>query len=131
MSLSSDGNTLAVGGIGDNSGTGATWIFTRTGGTTWTQQGSKLVGTGSIGPSSQGFSVSLSSDGNTLAVGGIRDSGNVGATWTFIRTGGTTWTQSGAKLIGTGNIGNSQQGLQYPYLPMGIHWRLEGIVIIH
>jgi len=29
----------------DNSGVGATWIFTRSGGV-WTQQGSKLVGTG-------------------------------------------------------------------------------------
>ena len=47
MSLSSDGNTLAVGGYGDDSDIGATWIFTRSG-STWTQQGSKLVGTGQL-----------------------------------------------------------------------------------
>jgi hypothetical protein len=34
------------------------------------QQGPKLVGTGSVGPATQGFSVSLSADGNTAIVGG-------------------------------------------------------------
>jgi hypothetical protein len=29
VSLSADGNTTIVGGPGDNSGTGATWVFTR------------------------------------------------------------------------------------------------------
>jgi len=73
LALSSDGDTLAVGGFYDNvsgtgTGIGATWIFTRSGGV-WTQQGTKLVGTGYTG-TVQGTWVSLSSDGNTLAVGG-------------------------------------------------------------
>jgi hypothetical protein len=54
VSLSADGNTLAVGGTGDNSGIGATWIFIRTNGT-WTQQGNKLVGTGYSGAANQGM----------------------------------------------------------------------------
>src|SRR5262249_37756924 len=37
-----------VGGPSDDSGTGAVWIYTRSGGV-WTQQGSKLVGTGAVG----------------------------------------------------------------------------------
>src|SRR5690606_18231864 len=37
------------------------------------QQGSKLVGTGATGRSSQGTSISLSADGNTLAIGGLYD----------------------------------------------------------
>jgi hypothetical protein len=41
--LSADGNTVIAGGWGDNSGTGAAWVYTRSGGV-WTQQGSKLVG---------------------------------------------------------------------------------------
>jgi hypothetical protein len=45
VALSADGNTAIVGGYTDNSGTGAAWIYTRSGGV-WTQQGSKLVGTG-------------------------------------------------------------------------------------
>ena len=69
VSLSSDGNTLAVGGINDNSEPGATWIFTRNNNGAQTQQGAKLVGTGNVGTSDQGISVSLLSDENTLAVG--------------------------------------------------------------
>lgn len=108
VALSSDGNTLAMGGTADNSSVGAVWVFTRTGGS-WSQQGSKLVGTGNTGTAEQGFSVSLSSDGNTLASGGRLDNSNVGATWVFTRSG-STWTQQGSKLVGTGAVGLSQQG---------------------
>lgn len=109
VALSADGNTLAVGGYGDNGLIGATWIFTRLG-TIWNQQGEKLVGTGYIGTSYQGFSVTLSGDGNTLAIGGYPDNGNIGATWIFTRSGGI-WSQTGSKLVGTGGIGNVFQGI--------------------
>jgi hypothetical protein len=105
--LSADGNTLAVGGLADNTNIGATWVFTRTG-TTWTQQGTKLVGTGNTGTGQQGFSCALSADGNTLAVGAINDNTNQGATWIFTRSAGV-WTQQ-AKLVGTGNVGTAGQG---------------------
>jgi hypothetical protein len=36
-----------VGGFDDNSGTGAAWFYTRSNGV-WTQQGSKLVGSGAV-----------------------------------------------------------------------------------
>jgi len=42
VALSADGNTAIVGGPLDNSGVGAAWVFTQSGGA-WTQQGSKLV----------------------------------------------------------------------------------------
>lgn len=121
ISLSSDGNTLAIGGNGDNAYTGAVWIFTRSG-TTWTQQGSKLTGTSQLGTSSWsggsnendggfGCSVSLSSDGNTLAVGAYGDNTNIGAVWVYTRSG-STWSIQGSKMIpsgytGTPRIGNS------------------------
>ncbi len=89
--LSADGNTLAVGGPGDNSGIGATWIYIRID-NVWYYQ-TKLVATGSIGAAAQGRSVSLSSDGNTLTVGGNTDNANIGAVWIFTRSG-TIWTQS-------------------------------------
>jgi hypothetical protein len=108
VSLSSDGNTLAVGGPGITSSTSATWIFTRSDGV-WTQQGSKLVGATSATGQYQGYSVSLSSDGNTLAVGGYGDSGNIGATWIFMRSAGS-WTQQGSKIIGTTSAANQYQG---------------------
>ena len=108
ISLSSDGNTFIAGGYGDFSGTGAVWIFTRSGGV-WTQQGTKLVGTGSVGNGDQGFSVAITSNGNTAIEGGPYDNANTGAAWVFSRSGGV-WTQQGTKHIGTGTVGISNQG---------------------
>jgi hypothetical protein len=108
VSVSSDGNTAIVGGFFDDSGVGAVWVWTRSGGV-WTQQGSKLVGTGDVGGAQQGRSVSLSSDGNTAIVGGISDNSNVGAAWVWTRSAGV-WTQQGSKLVGTGVVGGAQQG---------------------
>ena len=112
VALSADGNTAVVAGWQDNSTTGAVWVFTQSGGV-WTQQGPKLVGTGVVAngnnAASQGQSVALSADGNTLAVGGPWDNGYVGATWIFTRSGGV-WTQQGSKLVGTGNVGQAYQG---------------------
>ncbi len=108
VSLSADGNTAIVSGPGDNSNIGAVWVYARGGGT-WSQQGSKLVGTGSVGAASQGVSVSLSADGNTAIVGGINDNSEVGAAWVFTRSG-STWAQQGSKLVGTGSAGASDQG---------------------
>ena len=87
---------------------GAAWVFTRSG-TTWTQQGPKLVGTGAAGHADQGHSVALSADGNTALVGGDGDDSYGGAAWVFTRSG-TTWTQQGPKLVGTGAVGDADQG---------------------
>jgi hypothetical protein len=82
VSLSADGNTAIVGESGCYvSGTGATWVFTRSSGV-WVQE-AKLLGTGAIGNATQGFSVSLSSDGNTVITGGSLDNDWVGAAWVF------------------------------------------------
>ncbi len=102
VSLSADGNTALVGGNGDNSLAGAAWVYTRSGGV-WTQQGSKLVGSSATGNANQGWSVSLSADGNTALVGGYSDNASVGAAWVYTRTGGL-WIQQGNKLIGTGAV---------------------------
>jgi FG-GAP repeat len=99
-SLSGDGSAAIVGGDFDNDETGAAWVFTRSGGV-WSQQGSKLVGTGAVGSALQGISVSLSNDGNTAIVGGSGDNNSVGAAWVFARAGGA-WSQQGQKLVGTG-----------------------------
>jgi hypothetical protein len=82
VALSADGNTALVGAPYDNwdgsgnlsGGVGAAWVYTRSGGV-WTQQ-AKLIGTGySGGTPGQGWSVALSSDGNTALVGGSGDNG--------------------------------------------------------
>lgn len=102
VALSEDGSTLAVGAPDDDSlaGTGATWVFVRSVGGEWLQQGEKLVGTGGVG-AFQGFSVDLSGDGTTLAVGGDADSNYIGAAWVFTSSGGE-WSQQGSKLVGSG-----------------------------
>jgi hypothetical protein len=119
VALSADGNTAIVGGWSDNNKTGAAWVFTRSGGV-WTQQGNKLVGTGAVGSADQGMSVALSADGNTAIVGGPGDNpwdhsvpfglGPAGAAWVFTRSGGV-WTQQGEKLVSTGAVGSTRQGI--------------------
>jgi FG-GAP repeat len=124
VALSSDGKTALIGAPGDNGGFGAAWVVTRKG-STWTQRGSKLVGTDARGgqeeshcetddnprfpetycfvghPAGFGASVSLSSDGRTVLVGGPGDNKGNGAVWVFTRSG-ATWTQQGEKLTGGG-----------------------------
>ena len=110
VALSSDGNTALVGGIQDDTAKGAVWVFSRSG-NLWGQQGNKLVGTGALGHAEQGYSVSLSADGNTGLVGAYADDGNKGATWVFTRTG-TAWSQMGSKLVGTGAANSPYPALQ-------------------
>jgi hypothetical protein len=99
VSLSGDGNTVLVGGRGDNGGIGAAWVFTQAG-ELWNQQ-VKLVGVDvSAGPfPSTG---TLSSDGNTAIFVGD------GAALIYTRSGGV-WTQQ-EQLVGTGAVGTLFEG---------------------
>jgi hypothetical protein len=108
VALSADGNTAIIGGNGDNSDAGAAWVFTRSGGI-WTQQGSKLFGSGAVGAAHQGNSVALSTDGNTAIVGGLSDNSDAGAAWVFTQSSGV-WSQQGNKLVGSGAVGAASQG---------------------
>jgi len=120
VSLSADGNTLAVGAPSEDSNatgingdqtdnskasSGAVYVFTRTG-TTWTQQ-AYIKASNSEATDYFGWVVVLSSNGNTLAVSAVDESSNAtgiggdqtnnsaadaGAVYVFTRTG-TTWTQ--------------------------------------
>src|SRR5262245_39789048 len=103
VSLSSDGDTAVVGGPTADGGTGATWVYTRSGGV-WAQQ-TMLVDANAIG-ARQGTSVSLSSDGNTAIVGGPSDNGGIGAAWLYTRSGGV-WAQQ-KKLVDANAIGAHQ-----------------------
>ena len=108
VALSADGNTAIVGGWTDDDLTGAAWVYTRTG-NVWSQQGEKLVGSGAVGPASQGFSVAISADGDTAIMGGWTDNSLAGAAWVFTRTGGK-WSQQGSKLVGSGGVWTANQG---------------------
>lgn len=74
VSLSSNGNLLAAGAPGETNGAGAAYVFARNSGS-WTQVTS-LSSTFQDDGDSFGSSVSLSSDGNTLAVGAPREDNN-------------------------------------------------------
>jgi hypothetical protein len=88
VALCADGETAIVGGSADQSvkgaTIGATWVFTRSGGV-WKQQGAKLVGTGAVPETWQGYSVSLSGDGGAAIVGGPGDNDYTGAAWVFVQ----------------------------------------------
>jgi hypothetical protein len=104
VALSADGSTALIGGDQDDGGLGAAWVFTRSG-STWTQQGGKLTGTGEVGPGAFGTSVALSANGDTALIGGWSDKEWDGSAWVFTRSG-STWTQQGGKLPDPGRHGS-------------------------
>ncbi len=127
VALSADGNTALIGGFRDNDWYGAAWVFSRSG-STWAQQGEKLVGdctggcahegTGETGEGMFGTMVALSADGNTALIGAWNDDnehpGNdhysgEGAAWVFTRSGGA-WAQQGEKLVGDCTGGCAHEG---------------------
>jgi len=128
VSLSADGDLALVGGPGGYGFTGATWVFTRSGGE-WKQHGQMLVGTCAAGQARQGSSLSLSADGDTAVVGGPGDDENTGAVWVFTRQGdvdGTLWVPVVAHTAGLGdsrwrsdlgllNVGNDTANVQLTF----------------
>jgi hypothetical protein len=106
VSLSSDGKTVAVGGpVNDGNGvsSGHVRIFQWTESTSaWTQMGANIDG--EAAGDFSGFSVSLSSDGKTVAVGAPGNGGNgvaSGRIRIFQWTESTSaWTQMGADIDG-------------------------------
>jgi len=107
VALSGDGNTAMFGGPDDNHDTGAAWVFAFSNGT-WNQQ-AELNGPGAVGKSNQGWSVSLSNNGNTAIIGGWNDNSAAGAAWVFTRSGGA-WSQQAQKLVGSGAVASGLAG---------------------
>ena len=99
VALSADGNTALIGAPSDDFRVGAAWVFTRSG-SSWSQQGSKLTGSGERGEGEFGTAVALSADGNTALIGAIGDDKDTGGAWVFTRSG-STWSQQGEKLVGS------------------------------
>lgn len=97
-----DGNTVASGGPGYElpvgntpypsigGGIGATWTFTRDSFSVWKQQQTISYNGYNNNPPIQGWSVSLSGDGNTLAIGATYDSNismPTGKVYIYIKSG--------------------------------------------
>jgi hypothetical protein len=104
VALSADSSTLAVGAY-DESGGGAAYVYTRSGGS-WSQQ-AYIKSSNAENDDRFGYSIALSDDGSTLAVGATQESSNAtgingnqadnsaterGAVYVFNRSG-STWSQ--------------------------------------
>ena len=106
VSLSSDGNTVAIGAPendGNGPGAGHTRVYEYNG-STWVQLGQDIDGE-SAGDQS-GSSISLSSDGNTIAIGAYANSGN-GLSSGHVRIfnyNGSLWNQLGNDIDGEAMI---------------------------
>jgi hypothetical protein len=68
-----------------------------------------MAGTVSSDNAAQGWSVSMSADGNTVLIGAKADNWTNGAAWIFTWSG-NSWEQRGPKLTGIGNVGVANQG---------------------
>jgi len=102
ISLSSDGNTLAVGVANGNVLHGYARLYNWSG-TEWVQKGNDLVGDAEW--DRFGFSVSISDDGNTVAIGASQNSGNgerSGQLKVF-NWNGSNWMQKGSDIYGQAN----------------------------
>jgi hypothetical protein len=131
VALAGNGNTLAVGAYGEDSGatgvngsqaddsaldSGAVYVFTRSG-NTWSQQAYVKASNSNEGDSF-GVSVALAADGNTLAVGAYVEDSNAtgvngsqtdnsaldsGAVYVFTRSGSAWSQQAYIKASNTGS----------------------------
>jgi len=118
LTLSADGNTLGVGAPSENSGAdgidgnqadtsaqnaGAVYVFTRSAGA-WSQQ-AYVKASASEAFDSFGWDVSLSADGQTLAVG-APGSNMAGRVYVFTRTS-ASWTQQAIVSASNANPGDA------------------------
>jgi hypothetical protein len=102
VSISADGTTVAVGAYVNNTSKGVTRVY-RYNATTgqWSQLGPNIVG--DVANERSGYSVSLSANGTTVAVGAYAYNSNCGVTRVY-RYNATTgqWPQFGPNIVGDG-----------------------------
>lgn len=106
--LSGSGNVLAVGSPYTASGTGAAYVFTRSG-STWGTPAYLAVsdsGTGNFGAA-----LALDTAGNTLAIGAPYEAANAGAAYVFTRSTNTgAWGQQPVRIQGSNTEANDNFG---------------------
>jgi hypothetical protein len=88
VSLSDDGNTLAVGAYNqnkDNTTSGTAYVFTRSG-STWTQA-QELVPSNAAWYQQFGYSIRISGDASTVVVGAVNENNGTGSIFVYKKTG--------------------------------------------
>ncbi len=87
VAFSQDGTILIIGSEAQTSVDGAVWIFVRKVNKSWQQQ-CRITPVDAIGIADFGHSLSLSTDGTTLAIGGPKDNASgttaAGAVWIYM-----------------------------------------------
>ena len=123
VSISSDGNNVIVGAHADDGRRGSAYIFTRSG-STWTEQ-TKLLASDGVADGQFGWSVAISSDGNTVIVSAYFDDNEkghyAGSAYIYTRTNGT-WTQQ-SKLL-------ASDGFSYDYFGVSVSISSDGNTVI-
>ena len=106
VSISADGNTAIVGGIGAYNNVGQVWIYTRSG-NIWSLQTTIQYPRGTnTTPPGFGSSVAISADGNKVLIGSPYDStNNFGGAFLYSRSG-TSWSYT-TRLLPLDGIGTS------------------------
>ena len=144
VSLSADGNTAVIGAYGTDSDKGTIYIYTRSG-ETWTLQ-QEITSPGESG-GKFGYSVSLSSDGNTSLIGAVGGGMKMGTAYIYTKTeglwnltqsivdpgaSGENWFAENICLSDNGStalIGaygtESNRGILYMYTKTGMSWELK------
>jgi hypothetical protein len=111
VALSSDGSTAIVGSPNDtvsaNANQGSATVFTRSG-TTWTQQ-QNITESSGVAQDFFGYSIALSSNGDTAIIGAYGNSTNRGRATVFTRSGGV-WTQQ-QTITNSSGVSNDKFGL--------------------
>lgn len=116
VALSGDGKTLLVGALFGHrlkktepfETFDAALVYKRSG-SSWVQQGPRLIGSGELADGDEGFAVALSRDGDTALLGDFAANEEAGAAWVFARSG-ETWSQVGGELTGEETIGSAHFG---------------------
>ena len=117
--FSSDGKSVSIGGLGDNSGdcnsyaAGSIWNYLKNGTSFDWNNPQKIVSSSPIGQPVFGWALAPSSDNNYLAVGGPADNSGIGAVWVYSKYGNGTWDwNDSVKLVPTNSIGGPGFGDQ-------------------
>ena len=97
VSLSADGTTVAVGAPNNSSGKGITRVYKLTG-NVWTRLGTTDISGVDVSEYS-GYSVSLSADGTTVAIGAFGNNSNTGITRIY-KYNGSAWPLFGPTIPG-------------------------------
>jgi hypothetical protein len=100
VALSGDGNTALVGAPLRNGNTGAAYVFALNGGS-WDQQQELTANDGAVADS-LGYSVALSSDGNTALIGAFGANNATGAAYVFVHGG--SWRQEQELVANDGAV---------------------------